>query len=159
MRRMNRATRKLERLVAKYPELKKEKTILTPISIRVPESRGTIVQPLMVPIVEEKIIPLPGEPIPLNLNNWTQNFEDPFIVAKISFSAGEAILDYTIKPATVDTIVETKEETIQGTQYEPMPLSWWKLFWIKSGQIFWMAVVAFVLFKIGRKAFKSYTGV
>lgn len=147
MRRSNRAAKKLERLVEKFPELKRTDTIMTPVMIKTPEVSGTIIQPFLLP-GEKEFITLPGKPIfvPGEIDPFSIPFNDNVINALFSYDGTDFLLDYTIKPMQVDTIVRTEVQTIQATEYERIPLAWWQITLMVAGAIF---IVIFILAIIG----------
>lgn len=138
MRRSNRAAKKLERLVEKFPELKRTDTVLTAISMKTPQIKGTIIQPIFVPGTKE-FITLPGKPIfiPGEVDPFSIPFNDNVIDALFSYNGTDFLLDYTIKPIAVDTTIKTITSTIQPTVYKPLPLKWWQkaLMWIGGGAL------------------------
>ena len=146
MRRSNRAAKKLERLVAKFPELARTDTILTKVSLKTPTITGTIIQPLMVPGTKE-FITLPGEIIylPEGVEPFSIPFNDNIIDAIFSYNGTDFALDYTIKPIPIDTTITTTNDKIQPVQYKKMPLTWWQTLWITSGRIAWLLLILIIL--------------
>lgn len=132
MRRSNRAAKKLERLVDRFPELKRTDTIATPVSIKTPEVSGTIIQPFFMP-AEKEIIKLPGTaiftyPDVTEMEPFDIPFSDPHLYAVFHYDGIDFSLDYTIHSMRVDTIIKTEVKTIQPVVYEDKPMT--KLKWI-----------------------------
>lgn len=148
MRRSNRAAKKLERLVEKFPELKRTDTVLTAISMKTPQIKGTIIQPIFVPGIKE-FITLPGKPIfiPGEVDPFSIPFNDNVIDALFSYNGIDFLLDYTIKPIAVDTTIKTITSTIQPTVYKPLPLKWWQraLMWL--GVLLILLIALMLLYK------------
>lgn len=147
IRRSNRAAKKLERLVEKFPELKRTDTVLTKVSMNTPEITGTIIRPVFVP-GEKEFITLPGEPIflPSTVEPFAIPFNDNAIDALFSYDGSDFTLDYTIKPIPLDTIITTVEQKIQSKEYEPIPLSWWQITLMALGALL---IFLFILTIIG----------
>lgn len=148
MRRSNRAAKKLERLVEKYPELKRTDTILTPISIKTPEIKGRIQRPIQRPAtpIDGKIVILPAEKIFIEkeIEPFTIPFEDEKMHALFSYNGTDFLLDYTIHSMQIDTIIQTEVKTIQPVVYENKPMT--KLRWTLA--ILLGVVIGIVIVKI-----------
>lgn len=151
MRRSNRAAKKLERLVEKFPELKHTDTLLTKITLKTPIIKGIIIQPGPVQTLHatsHEIITLPGEPIFIagKIDPFSIPFNDNVIDALFSYNGADFILDYTIKPIPVDTTITTIVDTIQPVNYKPIPLSWWQITLMVLGAVL---IFIFILSIIG----------
>lgn len=150
MRRSARASKKLERLTNRFPELRRTDTIAAPISIRTPQVHGFITQP--VPSRPGQVIFLPGEPVPYPLNNeptsFTVDFEDSSLLARFTLLDGESSLDYTIKPMQVDTSAKVAVNTIQPVKFLPKPLTKLQTALMVLGGIFLLLILLYLIIKI-----------
>jgi len=154
MRRSNRAASKLERLVERFPEMKRIDSITIPITMKTPEIKGgfrrMIYEAADVAGVDVVGVETGHAPslIPPTY------FEDESLSARISLVNGEFSLDYTIKSMPVDTLIQVPCPTIQPTKYEPLPLKWWQTALMCLGGFYiarMLIRLAFDHFKISNK--------
>lgn len=151
IRHAKQAKKKLDKLVAKYPELKRTETNPTPISIKTPEKRGLIIKPLLIP-GEKTIIKLPGttfftHPVePGEVEPFDILFSDSLLEANFIYDGNNYMLDYNIKPMKVDTVVTVEYDIIQDTKYIPTGLTWWQKLFIRMGQILLVMVLLMALY-------------
>ena len=159
MRRSNRAANKLERLVERFPEMKRIDSITIPITMKTPEIKGgfrrMIYQPMDVAGVETAHS-LTTHALSTHAPSLIPPtyFEDESLSARISLVNGEFSLDYTIKSMPVDTLIQVPCPTIQPTRYEPLPLKWWQTALMCLGGFYiarMLIRLAFDHFKISNK--------
>lgn len=150
MRRSNRAAKKLERLVEKFPELKRQDTILTKIEMKTPKIEGVIIQPgpgyvQTLYATTHEIITLPAD-----LTPFTIPFNDNVINALFTFNGTDYILDYTVKPIPIDTTITTITKTIQPVEHIPIPLTWWQITLMVLGCGVILGIIGVIMFLILR---------
>lgn len=141
VKRANRSAKALQKLTIKYPELLQQKTISLPISLITPGHTAVIQRPTRVD-EPKSAMTIPAFP-------WF--FEDQHLIARIDLNDNEQILDYTIKPAPLDTTVNVPCPTIQPTVYKPMPLTGFQIFLMYAGGISCIFVIFFILHACFRK--------
>ena len=148
IRQDNRAARRLDRMTSRNPRLLRPDTTLFNIALRTPEIRGRIIFMPSVPLFRERIIEVPGAPLPSEAQDWAPiYFEDDTLSAKISFGTdGTVSLDYTVKPMAIDTTIKHIDTKIQATKHKRLPQRWWQLGLQCFGMLFiiclsiWLAI-------------------
>lgn len=104
MRRNNRAARKLERLVQKFPELSRTDTIRDTVAV-------------IVPSIEIDTVVTPADTIRLSKDRWH---------VEIINTTDSVFITGGCETDTITQIVEIPCDTIQPTVYKPLPLKWWQ---------------------------------
>jgi hypothetical protein len=157
MRRANRASKKLEKLTMRFPELLQPDTLRIPITLRTPIIQGRI-ESRMTPITRETNRDFPNQirlidDAPIQTMGVREGrFEDDTLKAKVLlYNDGRVVLDYRIKPLAVDSSIEHVCEKIQPTDYKPLPQKWWQL----ALQAFGMLLIVIVAFWVAIRTLKS----
>jgi ribosomal protein L32 len=150
MRRANRASKKLEKLVIKYPELAHPDTLRIPITLRTPIIQGRI-ESRMTPITRSTNRDFPNpirliDDAPIQTMGVREgHFEDDTLKAKVFlYDDGRVVLDYHIKPLAIDSSIEHVFEKIQPVEFKPMPQKWWELALQSLGMLF-IIIIAILL--------------
>lgn len=127
MRRSNRAANKLERLVERFPEMKRIDSITIPITMKTPEIKGGFRRMIYeaADVAGVGVVGVETGHAPSLIP--PTYFEDESLSARISLVNGEFSLDYTIKSMPVDTLIQVPCPTIQPTKYQRIPPPWWQI--------------------------------
>ena len=105
MRRANRASKKLDKLVARFPELMQQDTIRDTVLFTVPETRfDTVV--------------LKADTIEVEKDRWR---------VRVITQRDSVYISGGCDTVTVHVPVEIPVDTIQPIKYKPMPLKWWQI--------------------------------
>jgi hypothetical protein len=117
-RRINRDSKKIERILRRSPELRYIDTAAVAMQIRTPEISRTITPPLLVPDTAYFFIKTSDTTyIETEVEPFYFDFNDQFLSARFNYDGYVPSLDYTIHPIEVDTTAQVTFETIQPTRY------------------------------------------
>lgn len=133
-RRMNRASKKLEKLTMRFPELTNTDTLTLPFTLVTPENRGIITRPLILPEERE----LTDQLIPSGINPFEIPFSDQYLDALFIYDGGNFILDYSIKPTQIDTSIKAPVQTIQPVKYVERSQTKWQSLIYHLGILFFI---------------------
>lgn len=125
-RRSNRAARKLERLVERFPELSRTDTIHDTLSV-------------VVPSIEVDTVLLRADTISISKDRWH---------VEIINTTDSVYISGGCETDTITVYTETLCDTIQPTVYRKLPLNWWQKTLIALGIIFLLIFVLIILKQI-----------
>lgn len=151
LRRLKRGSKKMQKLVQKYPELLHNDTIRDTVSVFIPQIKIDTIFSLSVDTVysSDSLTKTIFIKPPLHLE-----YEKSNVKVQLDYVQGDYQISVEVYPDTIEVPVETIVEVIQPVKVVKADFSKWQRFKMTSGLIFWILlivfVVLFILSKLGK---------